>query len=69
MAVFVELHNTGDPTVGPEVQAVLEHIAQSVSPQFTGLLMRRDSLMIAEDFIATLQSLAKWSLSREISLC
>ena len=67
--MFVELHHTSDPTVGPEVQAVLEHIAQSVSPQFIGLLMRRDSLMIAEDFIATLQNLAKWSLSREISLC
>jgi hypothetical protein len=25
MAVLVELHNTGDPAVGPEVQALVEH--------------------------------------------
>lgn len=25
MAVSVELHNTGDPAVGPEVQALVEH--------------------------------------------
>jgi hypothetical protein len=25
MAVLVELHNTGDAAIGPEVQAVVEH--------------------------------------------
>ncbi len=26
MAVFVELHNTGDPALGTEVKAVVEHV-------------------------------------------
>jgi hypothetical protein len=25
MAVSLELHNTGDPSIGPEIQALVEH--------------------------------------------